>query len=148
MAAAAKAAAAAADAKREARRERDVREAAVLREWGVRGEDGALMPLVDIGANLGKLKDAAALTHQLQRCQMTGVSRVLVTGTSVDASRRALELAAAVAAADGADGARLFCTAGVHPHEAKGCDPSTMDSLRLLAIAATPTSHHPPLPRP
>ena len=144
LAAAAAKAAAAADAKREARRERDIREAAVLREWGIRGEDGALMPLVDIGANLGKLKDAAALTHQLQRCQMTGVSRVLVTGTSVDASRRALELVVA-AAADGAEGARLFCTAGVHPHEAKGCDPSTMDSLRLLAIAATLTSNHPPL---
>ena len=73
LAAAAAAATAAADAKRAARRERDVREAAVLREWGVRGEDGAPMPLVDIGANLVKLKDPAALAHQLRRCQMTGV---------------------------------------------------------------------------
>ena len=53
------------------------------------------------------------------------MSRVLVTGTSVETSRRALELAAArgVEGADGAagaEGARLFCTAGVHPHEAKG----------------------------
>ena len=77
LAAAAAATRAEADAKREARRERDVREAAVLREWGVRGEDGALLPLVDIGANLGKLKDAAALAHQLRRCRMTGVSRTL-----------------------------------------------------------------------
>jgi TatD DNase family protein len=159
VAAAAAAATAAADAKRAARRERDVREAAMLREWGVRGVDGAPMPLVDIGANLVKLKDPAALAHQLRRCQLTGVSRVLVTGTSVEASRRALELAATTSAAftpgrralelaaagggvkgahgaAGAEGARLFCTAGVHPHEAKGFGPSTLESLRPLLRAA------------
>ena len=74
---AAAAAAATADAKRAARRERDVREAAVLREWGVRGEDGTPMPLVDIGANLVKLKDPAALAHQLRRCQMNRGARTL-----------------------------------------------------------------------
>eukprot|EP00320_Phaeocystis_rex_P001340 CAMPEP_0119086640 /NCGR_PEP_ID=MMETSP1178-20130426/138848_1 /TAXON_ID=33656 /ORGANISM="unid sp, Strain CCMP2000" /LENGTH=106 /DNA_ID=CAMNT_0007069793 /DNA_START=94 /DNA_END=410 /DNA_ORIENTATION=- len=40
QAAAAAAARAEAEAKREARRERDAQEAAVLHEWGVRGEDG------------------------------------------------------------------------------------------------------------
>ena len=69
------------------------------------------------------------------------MSRVLVTGTSVETSRRALELAAAwgVEGADGAagaEGARLFCTAGVHPHEAKGFGPSTVESLRPLLRAA------------
>ena len=132
-AAAVAAAQAEADAKREKRRQRDAAEAEALGAWGVRDEDGERCSLVDIGANLVKLKGEGSLAEQLSRCQLTGVDRVLVTGTSVDASRRALDVVRGSAASG--SGVRLYCTAGVHPHEARTCDESTIDALRASLAA-------------
>ena len=131
QAAAAAAAQAEADAKRERRRARDEREAELLRGWGVRDSAGALCSLVDIGANLVKVKSEGSLGAQLARCQLAGVNQVLITGTSVTASQRALEVARAASGS----GVTLFCTAGVHPHEARTCDAGTIAALRELIAA-------------
>jgi TatD DNase family protein len=61
----------------------------------------------------------------LARARQAGVRRLIVTGTTVEESRAALELA------ERHEG--LFATAGVHPHHARDCNAGTIDSLRELA---------------
>lgn len=121
-------------AKRDARRQRDVEDAAALQAWAIRDRHEVVAPLVDIGANLVKLRGRSSLDEQLQRCALTGVTRVLVTGTSVSTSRSALELVRA-AAESSSSAMQLFCTAGVHPHDAKSCDESTLELLGELLDA-------------
>lgn len=82
------------------------------------------MELVDIGVNFhsGQLRDR--IDELLERAQAAGVARVMATGTSVDASERA----AALAAAD----ARVWATAGVHPHHARHFDAAAEAQLAPL----------------
>jgi TatD DNase family protein len=82
------------------------------------------MQLVDIGANLTHAAFAADLPQVLERARAHGVANIVVTGTSVEESRRA----AALAAAHG-----LYATAGVHPHHARECDEHTIAALREVA---------------
>ncbi|MBI2390188.1 MAG: TatD family hydrolase [Deltaproteobacteria bacterium] len=70
-----------------------------------------MTPLVDIGANLAHKSFREDLAAVLARARAASVGRVVVTGTSTGASRRAWELARAHRGV-------LFSTAGVHPHEA------------------------------
>ncbi len=81
------------------------------------------MSLVDIGANLAHRSFREDLPAVLARARAAGVGTVMVTGTSVQASRRALELATAEG---------LHCTAGIHPHEASQWGPWATDALREL----------------
>jgi TatD DNase family protein len=83
------------------------------------------MQLVDIGANLTHPAFHADLAQVLARAHEAGVSRAVVTGTSVQESTAALALAKA--------NAPLYCTAGVHPHNARECDDTTIAALRVLA---------------
>ena len=77
------------------------------------------MQLVDIGANLAHASFQSDLPQVLERARAAGVS-VIVTGTTVEESRRALALG-------------LPCTAGVHPHHARECGEDTIFQLRQLA---------------
>ena len=85
------------------------------------------MQLVDIGANLTHASFREDLDAVLDRARRAGVGTIIVTGTSIEESRRAAELAAAHG---------LYATAGVHPHHARDCDAGTIPALR--AIAALP----------
>jgi TatD DNase family protein len=78
------------------------------------------MQLVDIGANLGHAAFRDDLQEVLARARQAGVIQCIVTGTSIEESRKALELG-------------LPCTTGVHPHHAKECDAQTIPRLRELA---------------
>ncbi|HET9736183.1 MAG TPA: TatD family hydrolase [Burkholderiales bacterium] len=82
------------------------------------------MTLVDVGANLTHASFRDDLDAVLARARAAGVGALIVTGTSVDESRRAAELAEAHG---------LFATAGVHPHQARECDAATLPALRELA---------------
>jgi len=82
------------------------------------------MPLVDIGANLTHPSFHDDLDAVLASARAHGVATIVVTGTSVDESRRAAELAAAHG---------LHATAGVHPHHARDCDERTIPALREIA---------------
>ena len=145
LAATAVAAAAEADAKRERRRQRNAQDAGVLQAWGIKNADGAACLLVDIGANLTKLKGENSFKEQLTRCSLTGVTTVIVTGTSVAGSRAGLALvrshsAARMEACEGAPPCAshrvsLHSTAGVHPHDASTCDETTIPALRALLSA-------------
>ena len=78
------------------------------------------MQLVDIGANLGHAAFREDLAEVLARARQAGVIQCLVTGTSIEESKKALELG-------------LPCTVGVHPHHASECDEQTIPRLRELA---------------
>ena len=82
--------------------------------------------LVDIGVNLTNKAFQADLDHVLARARQAGVTRMVVTGTSVPESEQAAHLAALTPG-------MLWATAGVHPHHAKECDDTTLDALRSLA---------------
>jgi TatD DNase family protein len=78
------------------------------------------MRLVDIGANLTHPAFASDLDDVLARAKQAGVETIIVTGTTVDESRRAARLG-------------LPFTAGVHPHHARDFEARTVDALRDLA---------------
>ena len=86
------------------------------------------MEWVDIGVNLLDAafdKDREAV---LERAWAAGISQMILTATSVDDC-------AAVQAQCTEDPLRLFCTAGVHPHEARHWNNTQAADLRLLASA-------------
>lgn len=86
------------------------------------------MELVDIGVNLAHrsfVKDRAAV---VARAVAAGVKQIVITGTSVAASREAVALARA-------QPGTLWATAGVHPHDAARSDAGTPAALRELAAA-------------
>jgi len=82
------------------------------------------MQLVDIGANLTHASFRDDLDAVLARARAHGVAQIVVTGTSVEESRRAAALA---------DAHGLVATAGVHPHHARECDDTTIPALREVA---------------
>ena len=69
------------------------------------------MNLIDIGANLAHESFDTDLPAVLTRAADVGVRRIIVTGSCLDSSRRALELAQQYSG-------QLFATAGLHPHHA------------------------------
>jgi len=82
--------------------------------------------LIDIGANLTHDSFDVDRAEVLEQAQAVGVDRMIVTGTSVTDSVRALELAKA-------HPVTLFSTAGVHPHHAKEFDEHSAEALQTLA---------------
>jgi len=82
--------------------------------------------LVDIGANLTHASFRDDLAQVLARAREAGVTTIIVTGTSVEASAQALRLAEA-------HPQQLRATVGVHPHHAGDCDAETIPALRALA---------------
>lgn len=84
------------------------------------------MEFVDIGANLCHASFASDLEDVLGRAAGAGVTRLIVTGTSVSDSRAAAELARR-------HPRRLRATAGIHPHEAAAFDPAAEVEIEALA---------------
>ena len=82
------------------------------------------MRLADIGANLTHASFREDLDDVLARARHANVETIVVTGTTVEDSRRAAELAEAHG---------LYATAGVHPHHARDCDARTIPALREIA---------------
>jgi TatD DNase family protein len=82
--------------------------------------------LIDIGVNLthASFKDDRA--QVMARARQAGVSTLVLTGTSLAGSRRALELARADAS--------LWATCGVHPHDSRHADSN--DAQRSLGELA------------
>jgi TatD DNase family protein len=78
--------------------------------------------LVDIGANLTHESFAADRAEVVARAAAAGVTRLVLTGADLPGSRAAAMLAAA-------DPARLWSTAGIHPHHAVGFDGASRAEL-------------------
>lgn len=83
-------------------------------------------PLIDIGANLGHDSFSSDLDQVLEAAKQAGIETILVTGTSVTASREAAALARRFPRF-------LYSTAGIHPHDAAHFDPSALRDLATLA---------------
>ncbi|MGH9759423.1 MAG: TatD family hydrolase [Blastocatellia bacterium] len=85
------------------------------------------MELIDIGVNLGHRSFDRDRDAVIERAGNTGVRRMIVTGTSLDSSRTAAELAAMRPGT-------LYSTAGVHPHNAGRTSLNSLSTtLRTLA---------------
>ncbi len=84
-----------------------------------------MIDLVDIGANLSHESFDTDRDEVLGDAVAAGVRRMIVTGTSVTESCRALELATA-------HKGTLFATAGVHPHHAAEFDTHSAGALRAI----------------
>ena len=80
--------------------------------------------LTDIGANLTHTTFHDDLEAVVARARETGVSNIVVTGTTALESRLAAEIATRL---------DLYATAGVHPHHARDCGPATIAELREIA---------------
>jgi TatD DNase family protein len=89
-----------------------------------------IMELVDIGANLTHDSFDADRDEVIARAAERGVTRLIVTGSTVDASAQAADLA------DTRPGA-LFATAGVHPHHASDWNDDAALTLRSLCDRRT-----------
>jgi len=84
------------------------------------------MSLIDIGVNLGHGSFDKDRQQVIDRAFAAGVTRMIVTGSSVGGSRHTQQLS-------GQYPGVLFATAGVHPHDARHCDDHTIPTLRELA---------------
>ncbi|TMW62735.1 hypothetical protein Poli38472_005353 [Pythium oligandrum] len=86
--------------------------------------------VVDIGANLTNRQFQRDLPQVLRRADDAGLDAILITGTSMRASRDALAL---VRRAQAKSKVKLFSTVGVHPHDAKDFDEdATLQEMREL----------------
>lgn len=70
------------------------------------------MELIDIGANLADASFDQDRQAVKQRAIQAGVRHLIVTGTGLEESERALSLAEQ-------DSGAIRCTAGIHPHQAR-----------------------------
>lgn len=83
--------------------------------------------LIDIGVNLADKSFNNDREDVLSRAKQAGVNTLIITGTSVNGSEKALELA------NQYDDV-CFATVGIHPHDAKQANAQSMDQLRSLAM--------------
>jgi TatD DNase family protein len=83
--------------------------------------------LIDIGINLQHRHFSSDRDEVISRAVRAGVSKMIVTGTSVKESLAAERLCRE-------HPGTLYSTAGVHPHNARACDEATIPALRELAV--------------
>lgn len=86
------------------------------------------MQLVDIGVNLTHPTFARDPRAVLERAYAAGVMQMVLTGTSLDESEAALRLCRVLDDSQ----QRLFCTAGIHPHDASQWSSETFGLLKGL----------------
>jgi TatD DNase family protein len=82
--------------------------------------------MIDIGVNLTNKSFHPDQDAVIRRAVEAGIEQMVVTGTDLEASTEAADLAARYPGL-------LYSTAGVHPHDARSCNETTIDRLRKLA---------------
>ncbi|MDR2020042.1 MAG: TatD family hydrolase [Treponema sp.] len=95
---------------------------------------------IDIGVNLMHRSFNADREQVIEAAEAAGVSPLIITGTSEESSREALDYAEKYAARGPG---KLYATVGVHPHNAKNCGPGTIAALRSLAGRGTARAAEP-----
>jgi TatD DNase family protein len=86
----------------------------------------APLTLIDIGINLTHDSYDGDRDVVIARAEHAGVVQMIVTGASLESTRKAIELARSRPG-------RLFATAGVHPHHATELTPDSLTGLEELA---------------
>jgi TatD DNase family protein len=81
--------------------------------------------VIDIGANLTHTSFSHDRDEVIARARAHGVTELIVTGTSVEETRKAIDLASRHE--------NIYCTAGVHPHHASQCDNKTIQEIKTLS---------------
>lgn len=81
--------------------------------------------MIDIGANLTNKSFEQDLSEVLQRASSKGLEHIVVTGTNIQESQKAIDLCLTYPDL-------LSCTAGVHPHDAKDVAPDWLERLEQL----------------
>lgn len=89
----------------------------------------AQFPLVDIGINLAHDSFDADRAAVVARAEQAGVTRMVITGSSIASTRSAIEMVRH-------DARRFRCTAGIHPHHAADLDEAARAELATLAAQA------------
>ncbi len=84
------------------------------------------MELIDIGANLAHDSFDDDREAVIERARAAGVERIVITGSSVESSAAAADLAATRPG-------QLFATAGMHPHHADDWDGSSRAAIAETA---------------
>jgi TatD DNase family protein len=84
------------------------------------------MELIDIGINLAHDSFDADRDQVLERARNAGVVQMVVTGSSEESTRKAIDLARA-------HPGRLFATSGVHPHHAADLNKEALPELEAAA---------------
>ena len=82
--------------------------------------------MIDIGVNLTNARFDKDRDELIARAQSKGVSAMLVTGTNVSESQKALQLTTKYPD-------YLYSTAGVHPHDADNVSGTYLQEIRILA---------------
>lgn len=82
--------------------------------------------MIDIGANLGHESFCDDLNQVVSDAKEAGIEHIVVTGTSVEGSQKAHDLALKFPS-------YLYSTAGIHPHDAAEFSSTSIDDLRTLA---------------
>ncbi len=82
--------------------------------------------MIDIGANLTNAAFDSDLDAVIRRATDSGVERIIVTGTDLSSSHAAVALCTQHAP-------HLYCTVGVHPHDAGTVADGWLDGLERLA---------------
>jgi TatD DNase family protein len=85
------------------------------------------MPLFDIAVNASNKQLVNDFEAVLTRSIDAGVDKWLMVGGDVEQSRQVLQMTQA-----DSDGSHLYCTAGVHPHDAKSVDEDYIEQLTEL----------------
>lgn len=83
------------------------------------------MKIIDIGINLMHRSFNEDREQVMQSAIEVGICPLIITGTSERSSIIAAKYASEYPG-------KLYCTAGVHPHDAKSCTPETIKTLERL----------------
>lgn len=84
------------------------------------------LEFVDIGVNLAHDSFDADRDAVIERARAVGVVQMVITGASLDSTRRALDIA-------NAHPGLMFATAGTHPHHATELQTTDLPALEALA---------------
>jgi TatD DNase family protein len=83
--------------------------------------------MIDIGVNLTNKRFYKDLPEVINNAKQAGLTALIVTGTDLQESTAAIELAQT-------QPDFLFTTAGIHPHDAKTFEQSSLGNIRQLAL--------------
>ncbi len=82
--------------------------------------------IIDIGLNLMNKQFDIDRAEVIERAEKENVTPLIITGVHLNDSKKATNFAEKYPN-------KLYCTVGVHPHDAKTCNKNTISELRKLA---------------
>ncbi|HJV34582.1 TatD family hydrolase [Geomonas sp.] len=87
------------------------------------------MELIDSHAHVYGEEYAADFPQVLERAREAGVTTMVAVGADLESSRQALELAEAHP--------HIYCTVGIHPHDAEGATEESYQAIREMALSSS-----------